>query len=81
MAASKNNFLRARGIGAITPHDSNALEPAADALLCTVAGNAVITDLNGDISTVAMLAGQTLPVGVQLLAATGTTGTYFGLYE
>ena len=79
--ASKINFLRARGIGAITPHDSNAIEPAADAILCVVAGSCVITDLNGDISTVPMLAGQTLPVGVVLMASTGTTGTYFGLYE
>lgn len=79
--ATKVNFLRARGIGAITPHDSNSLEPIADAILCVVAGSVVITDSNGDISTVPMLAGQTLPVAVSLVASTGTTGTYFGLYE
>lgn len=81
MAASKVNFLRARGIGAITPHDSNSLVPTADAILCVAAGSVVITDLNGDISTVPMLAGQTLAVGISLVASTGTTGTYFGLYE
>lgn len=78
-SATKNNFLRARGIKLLTAIDAD-LEPFADAFLCTTTGNAVITDLNGNVSTVPMIAGQTLAVGIQRLAL-ASTGVYFGLYE
>lgn len=77
--ATQINLLRSRGIKSLTAADSD-IEPFADSLLCTTAGNAVITDLNGNISTVALLAGQTLAVGIKRLAS-ASTGAYFGLYE
>ena len=77
--ATQNNFLRARGITSLTAADTD-LEPFAGALLCTAPGSAVITDLNGNVETVPMLAGQTLAVGIKRLAL-ASTGTYFGLFE
>jgi len=77
--ASKVNFLRARGLATITAADVD-IAPVADALYCITAGDAIITDLNGTVSTVPMTAGQTLPVGIVRLA-NASTGTYFGLYE
>jgi len=74
-----NNLFRARGIKGLTAQDADLL-PFADSLLCVSAGTAVITDLNGAITTIPLLAGQTLHVGVQRLAL-ASTGTYFGLYE
>ena len=71
--ATKVNFLRARGLDTITAADAD-IAPAADALYCITAGTAVITDLNGNVNSVPMTAGQTLPVGIVRLAA-ASTGT------
>ena len=58
---TKNNFLRARSIGALTAADVD-IEPFTGAILCTTAGNAVITDLSDVVTTVPLLAGQSYSI-------------------
>ncbi len=77
--ASQINFLRARGLKLLTAADAD-LVPFADAIMCTTAGTAVLTDLNGIVTSVPMLAGQTLALGIKRLAL-ASGGVYYGLYE
>jgi hypothetical protein len=66
----------------VTPSDSVALTPAAQALWVGGAGAVALVTLNGQTVTFAGVpAGTTLPVAAQLVKATGTTATgIFGLW-
>lgn len=65
---------------AITPSDTTDLAIRPRAIICTVAGNAVIRDEGGVDITYPLTVGQILPFrGVRILSA-GTTATLVGWY-
>lgn len=60
---------------AVTPNDDEDLANAADAISAAGAGNVVLVTAAGETATVAMAAGQLLPLGVVRVKATDTTAT------
>ena len=69
-----------RVIFPIVPHLSNAIVPLPKAIRCNTAGNVVMRaiDSNQDV-TIAMAAGEILPVRVQFVRVAGTTATLHGM--
>jgi len=62
----------------IVPSDS-VTQPEYRALYCTVAGDVVCTDKQGNDETFPLAVGQILPVQPVLIKAAGTTATVIGL--
>lgn len=60
----------------VTPHASNEIDPLPKALLIGGAGNIVLraVDSTADV-TIAVVAGQLLPIRAQYVRASGTTAT------
>lgn len=72
--ATKVNFLRARTCVAVVAADSD-LPKTADAIYIGVEGTIIVTDDDGIITTVNMLAGGIWPcVTVRIAAASTATG-------
>lgn len=75
-------FFAYNGVEAITPSDSAVFSPPYQALMniAATASNAAIRSTNGDELTItAVQPGQIIPISVDQLKATGTTGTWLGL--
>jgi len=68
---------------AVTPHDTNTLNPVTDALYVGGAGNVVVTGIDGaDYTLTGALAGHVYNVAVTRVKATGTTaGNLVALYR
>lgn len=66
----------ARQAFAVTPHATNEVDPLPKALLIGGAGNIVLraVDSAADV-TIAVVAGQLLPIRAQFVRASGTTAT------
>lgn len=64
---------------AITPDDDTDFTILPRGVLCTSDGNLVAIDAQGTSMTVAMTAGQILPVRPTRVGET-STGTFYGLY-
>lgn len=67
----------------ITPSDDTILDMWARAIRVGTAGDVKVTDIRGnDVTFVGVLAGETLPIWVSKVKATGTTASdivgYFG---
>lgn len=66
---------------AITPSDTVDFPIQTQAIHCNVAGgNIVVVWEDNTTSTLVMLVGHTYRLKVRRVNATGTTGTYVGLY-
>lgn len=67
-------------IFAITPHDTNPLPAPCKAIRANTAGNVVLraNDSTADV-TLAMAAGEIIPVICTHVRATGTTATLHGI--
>lgn len=70
----------ARNVFLIAPHATNPLPNIPKAIRCDVAGTIAFraVDDAADVS-MTMAAGEILPVRVQYVRATGTSGTFHGL--
>lgn len=64
---------------AITPNDSTDLAITPRAVLCTADGNLAAIDAMGVTMTVALVAGQLLPIRPTRVG-TASTGTFYALY-
>lgn len=69
-----------RGIKTIVPSDSVA-QSGLVGIRCVSAGTVKITDLLGNVESIAMAANDEIVCQIRLVWATGTTGTYLGYRE
>jgi hypothetical protein len=66
----------ARNAFAITPHQTQAVSPLPKAVLVGAAGNVVLRAIDSSVDvTIAVVAGQILPIRAQFIRAAGTTAT------
>lgn len=69
-----------RKIFPIVPHASDAIVPLPKAIRCNAAGNVVLRAVDDEQDvTIAMVAGEILPVRVEFVRAVGTTATLHGM--
>lgn len=73
------NSAPADDLFAITPSDTVALATTPKALLVTVAGNVAVRGTGSSPVTLAVTAGQILPIRARFVYATNTTATVVGL--
>lgn len=73
------NSAPADDLFAITPSDSVALATIPKALLVTAAGNVAVRGTGSSPVTLAVTAGQILPIRARYVYATNTTATVVGL--
>lgn len=73
------NSAPADDLFAITPSDTVALATVPKALLVTVAGNVAVRGTGSSPVTLAVTAGQILPIRARYVYATNTTATVVGL--
>lgn len=64
----------------VVPSDSVDFAIKPRAIYCQAAGTAMVVDAGNTPLPYDMTAGQTLPIRAVRIDATGTTGTFYGLY-
>ncbi|MGA1831679.1 spike base protein, RCAP_Rcc01079 family [Rhizobium wenxiniae] len=78
--SDSESITPARAHYQIVPSDTEKLPTQPKAIYCQEAGTIVLVDENNVALPYAMSAGQTLLLRATQAKATGTTGTFYGLY-